>query len=197
MGLITTQEHTSAMLYPGTYLSKPFNTLATYPDSFDKFKRSRIGQVKIADIPSNIRESHLKIWKDIIETDFLTTPLSDSIKIAETLYRLRPHVNSQPGDWPEKDQIHHALVRLAELWSKFEAVLGRWGRTEVGAHADAADGLFQLEEARFVPVLTRFLAVLRGYGQPNLFEEMEEFVATSMMLIEQIENWLRQVGRRE
>lgn len=189
------QENTSN-LYQGTYLSQPFNSFAIYPDSFDEFKESRIGQILIADIPSRIKESQLKIWKEIVNMDFLTKPLSDSIKVADILYHLRPQVNSQWGYSQERTDMHHAFVRLAELWRKFKEVLERWGKTEVGAHGTAADGLFRLEEARFLPVLARFRVVLQGCAGPGLVEELEEFVTTSMTLIQRIEVWLREVGRR-
>ena len=189
------QENTST-LYQGTYLSQPFNSFTLYPDSFDEFEESRIGQILIADTPSRIKENQLKIWKEIVNLDFLTTPLSDSIKVADILYQLRPHVNSQSGYSQEQTDMHHALVRLAELWRKFKEVLERWGKTEVGAHGSAADGLFRLEEARFLPVLARFRVVLQGFGEPGLGEELEEFVTTSMTLIQRIEVWLREERRR-
>lgn len=189
------QENTSAK-YEGTYLSRPFNAFGIYPGSFDEFKESRIGQIPITDVPSRIKEKHFNIWKEILDIDFLTTPLSDSVKVAKMLYRLRPHVNAQSGHWQEQTDMHHAFVRLVELWRKFEEILDRWARTEIGAHAGAADGLFRLEEARFLPVLARFFVVLKEHGRPRLWEQVEEFVTTSMKLTEQIEVWLREVGRR-
>ena len=54
------------------------------------------------------------------------------------------------GTLQKQTDMHHAFVRLVELWRKFEEVLDRWARTEVGAHAGAADSLFRLEEARFL-----------------------------------------------
>ena len=100
------------------------------------------------------------------------------------------------GTLQKQTDMHHAFVRLVELWRKFEEILDRWARTEIGAHAGAADGLFRLEEARFLPVLARFFVVLKEHGRPCLWEQVEEFVKTSMKLTEQIEVWLREVGRR-
>lgn len=128
--------------------------------------------------------------------DPLTNPLSDCIKVAQILYVLRPHVNAQPGDLQEKADMHHAFVRLTDLWRKFEGVLQAWARIEFGAHADAADGLTLLEEARFMPLLARFTVVLQGYGDTGLFEEIEEFLVTSITLGQRIESWLQTQGVR-
>lgn len=176
----------------GNYLSQPFNTLTKYPNSFDEFKNSQIGKSRIEEIPSRVKETHLKIWGDInMDMDFLTTPLSDSIKVAAMLYVLQPYLNAHPHALQEKADLHHAFVRLAELWTRFEDVLYSWAKTEIGAHADAADGLSCLEQARFMPVLKRFVEVMQGYGeQPDLFNDLEEFVTTSMRLTQNIEIWL-------
>lgn len=185
------QENTSPE-YRNTYLSQPFDASTTYPKSFDEFKESRIGQVPIVDIPSRIREKHQRIWGEILNMDLLTSPLADSIKVAETLYLLRPHVNAaQEGGLQEKADLHHAFVRLTELWEKFEEVLQTWARTVVGEGAGAADGLSRLEDARFEPVLASFIVILEGYGEPDLFEEVKEFVTTSITLRERIEFWLQ------
>lgn len=180
--------------YRDSYLSQPFDVAAEYPDSFDGFKKAQIGEVPIADIPNRIKERHLQTWGKILNMDPLTTPLSHSIRVAKKLYMLLPHVKDQPGDLQAKADIHHALIRLTELWKKFEEVLQDWARTEVGAHANAADGLTRLEEARFMPELARFTVILQGYGEPGLFEEIREFVATSMELSGQIETWLYSQG---
>ena len=127
--------------------------------------------------------------------DLLTSPLADSIKVAETLYFLRPYVNAaREGGLQEKADMHHAFVRLTDLWKKFEEALQTWARTEVGKDADAADGLSLLEDARFMPVLARFILIFEGYRQPDLFEEVEEFVTTSTKLSERIEFWLHTQG---
>lgn len=78
------------------------------------------------------------------------------------LYILRPHVDAQPEGSQEKADMNHAFVRLMELWSRFEAILVRWAKEDVGADADAADGLSWLEQARFVPVVGRFIEVLQA-----------------------------------
>lgn len=177
--------------YRGTYLSQPFDVVSTYPESFDEFTESRIGQVRIADIPTRIKEKQLKIWGGILNLDGLTTPLSDSIKVAKGLYILVPQVNAQPGGLQLKANMQHALVRLTYLWKKFAVILRSWAKTEVGAQAEAGDGLARLEEARFLPVLARFIVALQEYGEPGLFQEVAEFVATSVKLGQQIEFWLK------
>lgn len=189
----TMQENTSPE-YRNTYLSQSFDASTTYPESFDEFKESRIGQVPIVDIPSRIKEKHQKIWGEVFNMDLLTSPLADSIKVAETLYFLRPYVNTAPEGLQEKADMHHAFVRLTNLWKKFEEALQTWARTEVGEDADAADGLSRLEDARFMPVLARFILIFEGYRQPDLFEEVEEFVTTSITLSERIEFWLHTQG---
>lgn len=122
--------------------------------------------------------------------DVLTTSLSDSIKVAKRLYILVPHLNAQPGELQFKADVHHAFIRLMDLWRKFIVILRNWAKIEIGAEAKAADGLTRLEEARFMPVLARFIVVLDGYGEQGLFDEVEEFVATSVKLSRQIEIWL-------
>lgn len=183
------QANTTPM-YQGSYLSQPFDTSTEYPDFFDEFKNCEIGKVRIAEIPSQIKEKHLKIWRDIENVDFLTTPLSSSIKVAQILYTLRPHVNIQPEGWQQKADIHHALIRLIELWVGLGEVLEKWAQKEIGVDADAADGLSRLGEVRFRPGLMRFGEALREYGNLGLPKEIEEFVKTSMMLAQQIEVWL-------
>lgn len=74
----------------------------------------RVQRISNWNSPSRIIESQLKIWKEIVGMNFLTTPLSGSIKVAEKLYHLRPYVNSQLGYSQEQTDMHHALVRLAE-----------------------------------------------------------------------------------
>lgn len=177
-------------MYEGSYLSQPFKSSTQYPDSLDEFKDFRIGQVQIAEISSRIKEKHLKIWGQIWNIDFLTTPLSDSIRVAEMLYILLPHVNSQPEGSQEQADIHHALVRLMELWGRFEKALSLWVKEEVGPTANAADGLSRLEEARFLPVVERFTKVLQADGENGLPKDVEEFVTTTMPLTRQIEYWL-------
>lgn len=186
---VTMQANTTPM-YQGSYLSQPFDTSAQYPDFFDKFQKCEIGGVRIAEIPSQIKEKHLKIWKEIENVDFLTTPLSNSIKAAQMLYILRPHVNIQSGDWQQKADMHHAFIRLIELWVGFEKVLEKWAKKEIGVDADAADGLSRLGEVRFRPALTRFSEALQEYGNLGLPKELEEFVTTSMLLAREIEVWL-------
>lgn len=186
---VTMQVNTTPM-YQGSYLSQPFDTSAEYPDFVDEFQNCEIGKVRIAEIPSHIKEKHLKIWKDIENVDFLTTPLSGSIKIAQMLYILRPHVNIQPGGSQQKADMHHAFIRLVELWVGFEGVLEKWAKKEIGVDADAADGLSRLGEVRFRPELMRFGEALQEYGTLGLPKEIEEFVTTSMKLAQQIEVWL-------
>lgn len=146
------------------------------------------------DIPSRIREKHLKIWGKILNVDSLTIPLLNSIMVAQKLYILRPHVNAQPGHSQTKADINHALVWLTDLWRKFEAILRTWAKTEVKAHADAANKLTLLEEVRFIPLLSRFVVVLDGYGEPGLLEEVHEFVETTMRMFWHIEPWLQARG---
>lgn len=173
-------------------LSQPFNIFTKYPDSFEEFRNSRIGNVQIAEIPSRIKENHLKIWGEInVNMDFLTTPLDHSIKVAAILYILRPYVNAQPGGLQEKADMHNAFIRLKGIWTRLEDVLESWAKTEIGAYANAADGLSCLEQARFLPVLRRFFEAMQGYGeQSDLFEEAEKFVTVSIKLTQQIEIWL-------
>lgn len=173
-------------------LSQPFNMFTKYPDSFEEFRSSRIGNVQIAEIPSRIKENHLKIWGGInVNIDFLTTPLEHSIKVAAILYILRPYVNAQHGGLQEKADMHHAFIRLKDIWTRLEDVLESWAKTEIGAFATAADGLSCLEKARFLPVLQRFFAAMQGNGeQSDLFEEAEEFITVSIRLTQQIEIWL-------
>lgn len=187
--MVTMQINTTS-IYQGSYLSRPFNTSAQYPDFFDEFENYQIGHVRIAEIPSQIKEKHLKIWREIENIDFLTMPLSRSIKVAQMLYILRPHVNLQPGGSQHKADMHHAFIRLIELWRGFEEVLCKWSKEEIGANADAADGLSRLVEVRFRPELVRFSEALQGYGKLGLPKEVEEFVATSMTLAKQIEDWI-------
>lgn len=182
-------QNTSPM-YEGSYLSKSFKTSTQYPDSFDEFKNHRIGNVQIADISSRLKEKHLEIWGQIWNLDFLTTPLSSSIKVAHMLYILRPHVDAQPEGSQEKADMHHAFVRLMEFWSRFEEILVRWAKEDVVADADAAEGLSRLEQARFFPVLGRFIEVLQADGEEGLSKDVEEFVTTTTPWTKQIELWL-------
>lgn len=115
------QENNSAK-YQGTYLAQLFNAFAIFPSSFDEFQDSRIGGARIADIPSQIKENQFETWKEILDMDFLITPFSDSIKVAEKLYLLRPHMYPRPEFLQEQTDIHHAFVRLMELWNTFEEV---------------------------------------------------------------------------
>lgn len=177
-------------MYQDSYLSQPFDTSAQYPDFFDEFENLEIGHVRIAVILSHIKEKHLEIWKDIENVDLLTTPLSGSIEVAQKLYVLRPYVNMQPGGRQQKADLRHAFIRLIELWRGFEEVLNKWAKKEIGANADAADGLSRLVEVRFRPVLVRFSEALQKYGKLGLPKEVEEFVKTSMKLAQQIEDWL-------
>lgn len=173
-------------------LSQPFYASTKYHDSFEEFRNSRIGNVQIAEIPSRIKETHLKIWGGInVNMDYLTIPLEHSIEAAAILYILRPYVNAQKGGLQEKADMHHALIRLKRIWTRLEEALEGWAKTEIGAYANAADGLSCLEQARFLPVLWRFFRAMQEYGeQLNLFEEAEEFVTACLKLTQKVEIWL-------
>ena len=180
----------SSPMYEGSYLSQPFKSSTQYPDSIDEFNNFRIGQVQMAKISSRLKEKHLKIWGQIWKIDFLTTPLSDLIKVAEMLYILQPYVNADPEVSQEQADIHHAFFRLMELWGRFDKDLSLWAKEEVGPTANAADGLSRLEEARFLPGVERFTEVLRADGEDGLPKDVEEFVTTTLPLTRQIEYWL-------
>lgn len=128
---------------------------------------------------------------------FLTTPLSDSIEVAATLYVLEAIVNAQPGgaSLTVRADLHHSFVRLTEIWNWFEDILESWARTEQREGALGAipkDGLSLLEEARFLPVIQRFIeATQRDGEQLDLVGELEDFVKTSKELIARVEVWLR------
>lgn len=137
--------------------------------------------------------------------DFLTTPLSDSILVAATLYALEQFVNAQrpsigPGGVASltiiRADLHHSFVRLTDIWNWFEDILESWGRTEQQRELEGAilkkDGLSLLEEARFLPVIQRFIeATQRDGEQLDLVGELEEFVNTSKGLVTRVEAWLR------
>lgn len=182
-------------MYQVTYLSQPFNTSKHYPESFDEFRNTLIGHVRYSDIPSRLKEKHQKIWGDIqVNMDFLTTPLSDSILVAAMLYVLEPYVNAQIGgaSFTVRADLHHAFVRLTEMWKWFEDVLERWAKTEQREGAIPKDGLSLLEEARFLPVLHRFTEAMQRDGeQLDFVGELEEFVKTSKEFVMRVEVWLR------
>lgn len=163
-----------------------------YPDSFDEFKDTRIGNVRIAEIPSRIKESHLQIWGGInVDLDHLTTPLSQSIRVAGILYSLRPYALAQPSESQEKAHMHLAFVALVKLWRRFEQILESWAKTEIGPCADVADGLSRLERARFMPVLKRFDEAMQGYeGKPHLIKQVEDCVTASLEIHRNLEVWL-------
>lgn len=121
------QKNNMPPMYQGTHLR---HTSTRYPNSFDKFGNSQIGHVRIADIPSRLRDKHLQIWGGInVNLDFLTTPLADSVRIAEILYDLKTHLHAQTGaSETTKANLHHAFVRLTQIWKRFEAVLDSWAR---------------------------------------------------------------------
>lgn len=126
--------------------------------------------------------------------DFLITPLSDSILVASMLYVAERYVNAQVGGASLKvrSDLHHALVRLTEIWNWFKDVLESWARTEQRDSAIPKDGLSLLEEARFLPVLYRFTeATMQKDGHSDLIAELEEFVKTSKELLTRVEAWLR------
>lgn len=126
--------------------------------------------------------------------DFLTKPLSDSILVASMLYVAERCVNAQIGgaSLEVRTDLHHALVRLTEIWNWFEDILESWARTEQRDSAIPKDGLSLLEEARFLPVLYRFTeATMQKDGHSDLVAELEEFVKTSKELLMRVEAWLR------
>lgn len=182
-------------MYQVTYLSQPFNTSKPYPGSFDEFINTRIGHVRYADIPTRLKEKHKKIWGDInVSMDCLTTPLSDSMLVAAMLYVIEPYVNAKIGgaSLTVRADLHHAFVRLMEIWDWFEKVLERWAKTEQREGAIPKDGLSLLEEARFLPVLHRFNEAMQRDGdQLDLVEVLEEFVKTSKEFVMRAEVWLR------
>lgn len=185
-------------MYERTYHSQRFYTYNYYPKSFDEFINTRIGHVRYADIPSRLKEKHDKIWGGIkVTTAFLTTPLSDSIEVAATLYVLEAFVNAQPGGarLTVRADLHYSFVRLTEIWNWFQDILRSWARTEQREGALGAitkDGLSLLEEARFLPVIRRFIeATQRDDKQLDLVGELEDFVKTSKELVTRVEVWLR------
>lgn len=191
------QREVMPFMYQRTYYSQRFNTSKYYPKSFDEFRNTRIGNVRYADIPSRLQEKHQKIWGGInVTTDFLTTPLSDSIQVAATLYVLEAFVNIQPGG-PARltvmADLHHSFVRLTEIWNWFEDILESWARTEQQREgAIPKDGLSLLEEARFLPVIRRFIELTQRNGERlDLVGELEDFVKTSKELVKRVESWLR------
>lgn len=111
--LVTKMQANTTPEYQGSFLSQTFDTSAQYPDYFDEFENCEIGKVRIAEIPSQIKEKHLKIWNYLDQNvDFITTTLSNSIKIAQMLHILKPYVNLQQGGWQHKADLHHAFIRL-------------------------------------------------------------------------------------
>ena len=72
-----------------------------------------------------------------------------------------------------------------EHWEKFEGILSYWAKKEMPQmpEADASDGLYMIEEARFIPILNRFFEALESYSRPPFIEELKEFVKTTTVLI--------------
>ena len=72
-----------------------------------------------------------------------------------------------------------------EHWEKFEDILCYWAKKELPQmpEADASDGLYMIEEARFIPILGRFFEALETYSRPPFVEGLKEFIKTTTVLI--------------
>lgn len=174
-----------------TYLSQPYDETRTWPSTFEEFKETRIASVRIEDIPARLDEKHHKVWyiwepnNPIVP---LTRPLKESIQIADMLYTVHTNLHRFPGNEDEKADIDHAFIRLMEHWEKFESILSYWAKKEMPRmpEADASDGLYMIEEARFIPIMNRFFAALESYSRPPFIEELSEFVKTTTVLIREL-----------
>lgn len=174
-----------------TYLCQPYDKTGAWPPTFEEFKETRIASVRIEDIPIRMEEKHHKVWY-IWEPNNaiapLTRPLKESIQIAAMLYTVHINLHQFPGNENEKADIDHAFIRLMEIWEKFESILSYWAKQEMPRmpEVDAADGLYMIEEARFVPIMVRFFEALECYSRPSFLEELKEFVMTTTVLIREL-----------
>lgn len=174
--------------FQDTYLSQPYDGTRTWPPSFDEFKETRIASVRIEDIPTRLEEKHHRIWyiwepNSAIVT--LTGPLKESIQIADMLYTVDTHLHQFSVKDDERAELDHAFIRLMEHWEKFEDILCYWAKKELPQmpEADASDGLYMIEEARFIPILGRFFEALETYSRPPFVEDLKEFIKTTTVLI--------------
>lgn len=181
--------------FQGSYLSQPYDGMRTWPPSFDEFKETRIASVRIEDIPTRLEEKHHRIWyiwepNSAIVT--LTGPLKESIQIADMLYTLDTHLHQFSVEKYERAELDHAFIRLMEHWEKFEDILCYWAKKEMPQmpEADASDGLYMIEEARFIPILSRFFEALETYSRPPFVEELKEFIKTTTVLIKKFKEMI-------
>ena len=185
--------------FQGTYLSQPYEETRIWPFTFEEFKETRIASVRIEDIPTRLEEKHHQVWY-IWEPDNaivpLTCPLKESIQIADMLYTVHTNLHKFPGNEDEKVDIDHAFIRLMELWERFESILCYWAKKEMPRvpEADASDGLYMIEEARFIPIMTRFYAALESHSRPSFIEELREFVTTTIGLIRELKELILEVA---
>lgn len=174
--------------FQGTYLSQPYDETRTWPPTFDEFKETRIASVRIEDIPTRLEEKHHRIWyiwEPHTAIIALTGPLKESIQIADMLYTVHTHLHQFQVKDGTRAELDHAFIRLMEHWEKFEGILSYWAKKEMPQmpEADASDGLYMIEEARFIPILNRFFEALESYSRPPFIEELKEFVKTTTVLI--------------
>lgn len=174
--------------FQGTYFSQ-------WPPSFDEFKETRIASVRIEDIPTRLEQKQHRVWyiwapNSAIVT--LTGPLKESIQIADMLYTLDTHLHQFSVKGDERAELDNAFIRLMELWLKFEEILCYWAKKEMPQmpEADASDGLHMIEEARFVPILTRFWEALDTYSRPPFVEELKEFIKKTTVLIKKLKEMI-------
>lgn len=174
--------------FKGTYLSQPYDETRTWPPTFDEFKETRIASVRIEDIPARLEEKHRRvwyIWEPMSAIIPLTGPLKESIQVADMLYTVHTHLHQFSVKEDERAELDHAFIRLIERWEKFEGILSYWAKKEMPQvpEADASDGLYMIEEARFIPILSRFFEALENYSRPPFIEDLKEFVKTTTILI--------------
>lgn len=181
--------------FQGTCLSQPYDATRTWPPTFDEFKETRIASVRIEDIPTRLEEKHHRVWyiwepSSAIIT--LTGPLKESIQIADMLYTVHTHVHQLSVKEVERAELDHAFIRLMEHWEKFENILSYWAKKEMPQvpEADASDGLYMIEEARFIPILSRFFEALESYSRPPFIEDLKEFVKTTTVLIKKFKEMI-------
>lgn len=181
--------------FQGTCLSQPYDPTRTWPPTFDEFKETRIASVRIEDIPTRLEEKHHRVWyiwepSSAIIT--LTGPLKESIQIADMLYTVHTHLHQLSVKEVERAELDRAFIRLMEHWEKFESILSYWAKKEMPQvpEADASDGLYMIEEARFIPILSRFFEALESYSRPPFIEDLKEFVKTTTVLIKKFKEMI-------
>lgn len=150
-----------------------------------------IAQISLTGIPQYLedRTAH-KLGNPRLIRD-LTGPLLQSLSITEEMYSLHFRIPVGPIGRAFHENILRTLEQNDKLWAKFTTALEMFARTEtLNPHATTAEGLWVIEDVKWMPPIQRFFETLDLYSPRRFTQEVDEYLKETQALNTRITEWL-------